>query len=141
MYQIFRQNTRPILKRSGTASGTSLSTARQKRGALRATFGHPTAQAPGNDPPAYLLPSARPNFFWFSVPGFDIVLPGVETQFPIYYADMAINKTTRLTERTSLQFRAEVFNVFNTFRFPDYMSTVFTKQRHLWWHQFLLGNA
>jgi hypothetical protein len=32
-------------------------------------------------------------------------------------ADISINKTTRITERTSLQFRAEVFNVTNTFNF------------------------
>jgi hypothetical protein len=30
-------------------------------------------------------------------------------------ADMSINKLTRITERTSIQFRAEAFNVFNTY--------------------------
>jgi hypothetical protein len=32
-------------------------------------------------------------------------------------ADVSLNKTTRITERTSVQFRAEVFNVTNTFNF------------------------
>jgi hypothetical protein len=32
-------------------------------------------------------------------------------------ADMSLNKTTHITERTSAQFRAEVFNVFNTYNF------------------------
>ncbi len=32
--------------------------------------------------------------------------------------DMSINKTTRITERTSVQFRAEAFNVFNKFYIP-----------------------
>jgi hypothetical protein len=32
--------------------------------------------------------------------------------------DMSINKTTQITERTSVQFRAEAFNIFNTFYFP-----------------------
>ncbi len=34
-------------------------------------------------------------------------------------ADMSINKTTKITEGTSVQFRAEAFNVFNSFRFPN----------------------
>ncbi len=33
--------------------------------------------------------------------------------------DMSINKTTRINERMSIQFRAESFNVFNTFMFPQ----------------------
>ncbi len=32
-------------------------------------------------------------------------------------ADVSLNKTTRITERTGVQFRAEVFNVTNTFNF------------------------
>ncbi len=32
-------------------------------------------------------------------------------------ADMSINKMTRITERVSVQFRAEAFNVFNTYNF------------------------
>lgn len=32
-------------------------------------------------------------------------------------ADVSLNKTTRITERTSVQFRAEAFNVFNTYMF------------------------
>jgi hypothetical protein len=32
-------------------------------------------------------------------------------------ADVSLNKTTHITERTSIQFRAEVFNVTNTFNF------------------------
>jgi hypothetical protein len=32
-------------------------------------------------------------------------------------ADVSLNKTTRITERASVQFRAEVFNVTNTFNF------------------------
>jgi hypothetical protein len=32
--------------------------------------------------------------------------------------DMSINKTTRITEKTSVQFRAEAFNIMNTFYFP-----------------------
>jgi hypothetical protein len=31
--------------------------------------------------------------------------------------DMSLNKSTRLTERVSLQFRAEAFNLFNKFRY------------------------
>ena len=33
-------------------------------------------------------------------------------------ADMSLNKLTRITEKTAIQFRAEAFNVFNTFYFP-----------------------
>jgi len=32
--------------------------------------------------------------------------------------DMSIAKTTQIAERTSVQFRAEAFNIFNTFYFP-----------------------
>jgi hypothetical protein len=32
-------------------------------------------------------------------------------------ADVSLNKTTRITERTSIQFRAEAFNVFNSYYF------------------------
>jgi len=32
---------------------------------------------------------------------------------------MSVNKNTQITEHTSLQFRAEAFNVFNTFYFPQ----------------------
>lgn len=32
-------------------------------------------------------------------------------------ADVSLNKNTRVTEKTSIQFRAEAFNVFNTFMF------------------------
>ena len=32
-------------------------------------------------------------------------------------ADMSLNKTTRITEKTSVQFRAEAFNVFNSYYF------------------------
>ena len=32
--------------------------------------------------------------------------------------DMSLNKTTQITERTSVQFRAEAFNISNTFYFP-----------------------
>jgi hypothetical protein len=32
-------------------------------------------------------------------------------------ADVSLNKTTRITERTSVQFRAEAFNIFNSFLF------------------------
>jgi hypothetical protein len=32
-------------------------------------------------------------------------------------ADMSVNKLTRITEKTSIQFRAEAFNVFNTYYF------------------------
>ena len=32
---------------------------------------------------------------------------------------MSLNKTTQISERTSVQFRAEAFNVFNTFYFPQ----------------------
>ncbi len=33
--------------------------------------------------------------------------------------DMSLNKTTQITERMSIQFRVESFNVFNTFFFPQ----------------------
>jgi len=33
-------------------------------------------------------------------------------------ADISINRSTRITEKTSIQFRAEAFNAMNTFWFP-----------------------
>lgn len=37
---------------------------------------------------------------------------------PFSQVDMSVNKSTRITERVSLQFRAEAQNVFNHFNFP-----------------------
>ena len=36
-------------------------------------------------------------------------------------ADLSLNKTTRITEKTMLQFRVEVFNAFNTYMFYNGM--------------------
>ncbi len=57
-----------------------------------------------------------------------LVLPRFSPRLTPYYdgrlrlhavptSDMSINKLTRITEKTSIQFRAEVFNVFNTYYF------------------------
>ena len=77
-----------------------------------------TRNANASGPNLFANPDAALNAFGFTLPG----LPGSRNVLrgPAYAAmDMGVTKNFRLTERMKLQFRATVFNVFNSVNFND----------------------
>jgi hypothetical protein len=77
-----------------------------------------TRNANAAGPNLFSNPDTAINDFGFTLPG----LPGSRNvvRGPGYAAmDMGVTKSFRLTERTKLQFRATVFNVFNSVNFND----------------------
>ena len=77
-----------------------------------------TRNATAAGPNLFSNPDTAINDFGFTLPG----LPGSRNvvRGPGYASmDMGVTKSFRLTERTKLQFRATVFNVFNSVNFND----------------------
>jgi len=77
-----------------------------------------TRNANAAGPNLFSNPDTAINNFGFTLPG----LPGSRNilRGPGYASmDMGVTKSFRLTERTKLQFRATVFNVFNSVNFND----------------------